>query len=178
MQNTDPFFMLSQIDIAMKGLKGEKILRQISKINRERLTLLFESGPLKFICPLENCGEVQKVPQITKLPGTQRWIRGLIYWRGEVATVVDLNEFFCGQKTQESSTNRVILFEKDHDYFAILVEKIEGMRRISHQLPKINHIGAKERSQMLNHRIRIEDDDYILLNLTKLTKFMAHNEDK
>lgn len=85
---------------------------------------------------LINMGDVSEVspqPPVTRLPGVQRWVRGIANVRGEVLTVVDLHELFELSGSRNPTFNRVIAIERGETRLGVIVDRIIGMRQIATQ---------------------------------------------
>ena len=85
---------------------------------------------------MSSVSEVFPQPPVTRLPGVQRWVRGIANVRGEVLTVVDLHEFFELGGTRNPAFNRVIALEKGDIRLGVVVDRIVGMRQIAAQETK------------------------------------------
>lgn len=85
---------------------------------------------------MSDVAEVSPQPPVTRLPGVQRWVKGIANVRGEVLTVVDLHEFFHLDTPRNPALSRVIAIERGDTRLGILVDRIVGMRQIGSQKTK------------------------------------------
>jgi purine-binding chemotaxis protein CheW len=75
-----------------------------------------------FAAPIERIAEIITYQQITELPNTKAWIKGVVNLRGEVAPIVDMRiKFDASRKELEYSDETVIIAVKTAD------ERIVGM---------------------------------------------------
>ena len=82
--------------------------------SQTRLTqyLTFKLGKETFAIPISNVREVLKLPDLTDIPGTPDFIRGVINVRGSVVSVVDLNRKFGKPLTiEDKKRTRIIIVE-------------------------------------------------------------------
>lgn len=82
---------------------------------------------------MSDVAEVSPQPPVTRLPGVQRWVKGIANVRGEVLTIVDLHEFFHLETPRNPALSRVIAIERGEKRLGVLVDRIVGMRQISSQ---------------------------------------------
>ena len=82
---------------------------------------------------MAHVAEVSPQPPVTRLPGVQRWVKGIANVRGEVLTIVDLHEFFHLESPRNPALCRVIAIERGETRLGILVDRIVGMRQIATQ---------------------------------------------
>lgn len=89
--------------------------------------MIIELGEEKFILPVENVLEAVRVedPMLVVLNGGGRVLR----LRGEVVPVVDLAEFFYGQRPDGPGV-AVLVENNQHNRYAILVEKVLEKREV------------------------------------------------
>lgn len=74
--------------------------------------LTFKLGSETFAIPISNVREVLKLPDLTDIPGTPDFMRGVINVRGSVVSVVDLNRKFGKPMTVENKKRtRIIIVE-------------------------------------------------------------------
>ncbi|MBF0107717.1 MAG: purine-binding chemotaxis protein CheW [Magnetococcales bacterium] len=73
--------------------------------------LTFQLGAETFAIPIANVREVLKMPDMTAIPGSPEFLRGVINVRGNVVPVVDLKRKFGQPATVGSRKTRVIIVE-------------------------------------------------------------------
>lgn len=73
--------------------------------------LTFQLGGETFAIPIANVREVLKLPDLTAIPGSPDFIRGVINVRGNVVPVVDLKRKFGQPLTEKSRKTRVVIVE-------------------------------------------------------------------
>lgn len=81
-----------------------------------------ESSHVREVHPLEN---------LTALPCTPAFVRGIVNLRGEIISVIDLRSFLDLAQTGLPDLNKIIVLESASMVFGILADAIFGVRRIA-----------------------------------------------
>jgi purine-binding chemotaxis protein CheW len=74
--------------------------------------------------------EVFPLTDLTHLPCTPPFVRGIINVRGEIVSVIDLKRFFALSERGLTDLNRVIILHADSMLFGILADLVLGVRTI------------------------------------------------
>lgn len=98
-----------------------------------------ETRYVREACPLDN---------LTTLPGTPDFVKGVVNLRGEIISVVDIKRFFGLPEKGITHLNKLIVLESDAMIFAILADGLEGVR----QLPLDELRTAQAASSAINGR--------------------------
>ena len=86
-------------------------------------------GPSRLLVDLADAGEILAVPEITPVPLTKAWYRGLANVRGNLLGIVDLSLFAGGAATPIDKDSRVLAFSTDLRFsVGILVSRMLGLR--------------------------------------------------
>ena len=73
--------------------------------------------------------EVIQLKEVTKLPKTPQWVKGIINLRGDVIPVIDLRNKF-GIKGKKVDAGRVIVVEVEKKSMGMLVDSVSHVIRI------------------------------------------------
>ncbi|CAN5314983.1 hypothetical protein BH09PSE6_BH09PSE6_32750 [soil metagenome] len=85
----------------------------------------------RWLIDLADAGELVPVPDITAVPHTHAWYRGLMSLRGNLVSVIDLAAFAGGPATRVERESRVLSFSPQLDFNAsILVTRMLGLHNI------------------------------------------------
>jgi purine-binding chemotaxis protein CheW len=74
--------------------------------------------------------EILRYPQITRVPNTPDFIKGVINLRGNVIPVVDVRKRFALSKTQISDLTRIIVIEMEEKWIGLLVDNVHQVVRL------------------------------------------------
>lgn len=91
--------------------------------------VLFLVGNDSLLASLDDIGEVLDLPgDVTHVPATKTWVRGLANNRGTLLPVFDLQAYLFGMATPRSPKNRVLVVRQDEFPFGLLVTDVVGIR--------------------------------------------------
>ncbi len=77
--------------------------------------------------------EVYPLKDYTPIPCTPAFVMGIINFRGQMLSIIDLRMFFDLPGKGMTDLNRVIILHGDMMEFGILADEIKGVRRVSSQ---------------------------------------------
>ena len=91
----------------------------------------FRLGGDSFVVDRDEVREVMLVPQeLTRVPGSRNWMRGLANVRGHLLPVADLKGFLAGRPAAGSDrTARVLVLNRADVPVGLLVDEVFGFRR-------------------------------------------------
>jgi purine-binding chemotaxis protein CheW len=106
--------------------------------------------------------EVYPLKELTPLPCTPPFVRGIINVRGQILSVIDLKKFFDLPEKGLTDLNQVILVQGDTMAFGILADAILGVRSIPLEsiqpsLPTLTGIRAAHLKGVTRERLVILD---------------------
>lgn len=81
----------------------------------------------RFVAPMSEVAELLAVPNSTRLPGVQEWVRGVANVRGRLLPLIDLEAFFGCQLVGSRQSHRVLALELGDLYTGLLVGAVHGM---------------------------------------------------
>ena len=98
---------------------------------REDLRLVVKTGSGGWLLRLPDAGELLPLPELTPVPLTHRWFRGLANVRGVLYAVVDLAAFLGDAPVARQHGARLMLVGKHYGTnAALLVEQVVGLRKL------------------------------------------------
>lgn len=75
----------------------------------------------------EDIKEILPLSKIYYIPGSPRYILGILNVRGDIQSIIDLNLFLGFSKTRQSEASRVIIVEKNGIGTGILSDTVEDV---------------------------------------------------
>lgn len=92
--------------------------------------VVFEAGGQQFGLPLPGVREIDRCTQVTALPRTPRWLRGVTNLRGDILSVTDFSELLSlsSDKVAHAEKIIVVMSEKHNARTALVVDKVLGIR--------------------------------------------------
>lgn len=88
----------------------------------------FELAGAHLVLPLTQVSELVACNQVTPVPLTKSWVKGITNVRGRLLTVVDLSAFLGKSPLQINQVNRVIVINAESFQSALLVSKVFGLK--------------------------------------------------
>ena len=94
--------------------------------------VVFSVGENRFGIPLDAVCEIGRCPQVTQLPCTPGWLRGVANFRGEVHSVTDFRNLvgITGQRPVVGEMVVVIRSPKTHATTALAVDQVIGIKKL------------------------------------------------
>jgi twitching motility protein PilI len=92
--------------------------------------ILFRVGQIPLLANLEEIAEVLEFPRdITPVPATRTWVRGVANHRGTLLPIFDLRGLLFEAPTVRNPKNRVLVVRDAEVPFGLLVSDVTGIRR-------------------------------------------------
>src|SRR6266446_4274046 len=99
--------------------------------------LALQVGEEGWLVDLADAGEVIPVPQITPVPLTRAWFKGVTNIRGNLYSVVDFPAFLGGRAVAVAEQSRLLLIgERFRMGSALLVDRSLGLRNPAQLTPR------------------------------------------
>ncbi len=74
--------------------------------------------------------EIYPLTEITPLPGTPPFVRGIVNVRGQILSIIDLKKFFELPEKGLTDLNKIIIVRDDNMEFGILADAVLGIRKL------------------------------------------------
>jgi purine-binding chemotaxis protein CheW len=74
--------------------------------------------------------EIYPLTEITPLPGTPPFVRGIVNVRGQIISIIDLKKFFELPEKGLTNLNKIIIVRDDKMEFSILADAVLGIRKL------------------------------------------------
>lgn len=88
----------------------------------------FRIGDIAMIAPLTQVNEILHYPQLTLVPGTQPWVKGLANIRGTLLPILDLQSYLGQAPIQLSNQSRILIIQQGDLSAGLLVDEVMGLR--------------------------------------------------
>lgn len=146
--------------------KKEKFLFSFN-LNSNNQYILFNIGKNNYYIDLKYVKEFSSAKRlnITKLPYTQSFIKGIINLKGNFLIVVDLKKFLNENNNEEAINSKMIIIEGKNYNIALLVDEIKYIEN----LKNIKPLSTNDESGKYIYSEFIENDIlYSVLNIEKI----------
>ncbi|SFM25712.1 chemotaxis protein CheW [Methanolobus profundi] len=137
--------------------------------------VIFSLGVEEFGINIMQVQEIIRMPEITRIPRSPEYVKGVINLRGKIIVVMDLDKRF-GMSTQEiTDESRIVVVDIDGTIVGLVVDSVSEVIRLNsssiEQTPEI--ISQKINAEYLNGVGKLEDRLLILLNLKNIVSETA-----
>ena len=75
--------------------------------------------------------EIIDIPEITTMPNTPEFIRGILNLRGDIIVVLDLEKRFKLVRENKIDQKHILVAEVDENPFGVLVDNVSGIIRVT-----------------------------------------------
>lgn len=84
----------------------------------------FYVGDVLYGIDINRVQEINKLSEITPVPLSPAFVRGVVNLRGRIVTVIDLGYKLTKKRTAESSDTKNIIVESKGEYLGLMVDRI------------------------------------------------------
>jgi twitching motility protein PilI len=88
----------------------------------------FLLGGIEMVAPLNQVSEILHFPNLTLVPGTLPWIKGLANIRGTLLPVMDLQSYLGQPPIQLRQKSRILVIQQGELTVGLLVDEVIGLR--------------------------------------------------
>lgn len=133
--------------------------------------LKFLLGGENYCVLIAQVKEVIRVPEITRVPMTPSFVKGITNLRGEIISVLDIREFFGLQETKKALDSRVMITDVSGYTVGILVDAILGTDDIEESAIQAPLATIKQELRSFTKgQVQQQDNIFTLLDIDKVLK--------
>lgn len=88
----------------------------------------YRIADMHMISPVTQIHEIQRYPNLTTIPGTHSWVRGLANFRGTLLPIIDMQSYFGFAPTQVQPHSRILVVQQDDLVVGLLVTEVVGLK--------------------------------------------------
>lgn len=125
-KNRHPFEVLRELEaLSIKTAKG---LPQ--EIERKEVWsgIGFRIGGLQMVAPMAQVNEILYYPNLTLVPGTMPWVKGLANIRGSLLPIMDLQKYLGQPAIHLRQHSRIMVIHQGELMVGLLVDEVLGLR--------------------------------------------------
>jgi len=143
----------------------------------ERQLVVFSLGGEVFGVDISTVNEIIQMQAITAVPGTARFVEGLINLRGTVIPVVDLRKRFGLEGTERGKETRIMVLNSEGQAIGIIVDSVAEVLSISPDAiePPSSMITTAD-SEYLLGIVKLPDQLVILLDTDRVLSREDHSK--
>lgn len=125
----EPFRLLQELDRRCRQAAAGRQQDATLETGDEWVGVGLRIGDLSLLVERDEVREVLTVPPLARVPGARSWLRGLANVRGQLLSVVDLQELAGGEPASLSRSSRVIAVKHPEIPAGLMVDEVRGFRR-------------------------------------------------
>lgn len=125
-QKIDPLELLRAIE--QRSLETAAGLPQQEEIKGTSLAIGFKVGEMNFVTPVNEVVELLTYPQMSKVPGTKSWVKGIANVRGNLLPIMDLKDYLVRESTALGLRSRVLVVNHEGVFAGLLVDDVLGLK--------------------------------------------------
>lgn len=162
----NPFDLLVALDARLRSVRLDVAVGQ----TQSWMGLGFRIGAHWITIAREDVREVITPPELTRVPNSKPWLKGVANVRGELLTIVDLGQFL-NLPSEESRAKKVLVFNSDRVPAGFLVDEVAGHRNFSpaEQRPELVNPADVHAPYLLGGFVR-EGQPWWVLSLHKIAQ--------
>lgn len=126
MAQEQPFELLRSYE--RRGRDHEAELPAAQEIQEQWGGIGFRLGGNRFVAPLNEVVELLTYPEISQVPRTKPWVKGMANVRGNLLPVMDLNGYLGRRLANLTRLSRVLVIDQEGVFTGLLVDEVLGMR--------------------------------------------------
>ena len=92
--------------------------------------VVFKLDREEYAAQITDLQEIIKIPEITPIPNTPRFIRGILNLRGKIVVVVDLEKRFNLTRESKDTPQHIVIAEVGGNIFGVIVDEVTEVLRI------------------------------------------------
>ncbi|MDY0406823.1 chemotaxis protein CheW [Virgibacillus sp. 179-BFC.A HS] len=122
---------------------------------------------------------IERMQEITPVPKTSEFIKGIINMRGETIPIVDLKERLAIEMTEPATDNRILIVKLDDMQVGFIVDAATDVLDIDEEfIDKAPNIVGDLKDEFIHGVAKLESGLLILLDLASILDFSEANEVK
>lgn len=138
----DPLELLRSLE--KRSLEHSKGLPQQEDIKGKSLVIGFCVGDMRLVTPVDEVTELLTYPEMSRVPGTKSWVKGIANVRGNLLPIMDLKDYLMREATNLSLKSRVLVVNHEGIFAGLLVDEVLGLKHFqdedySHKLPNADN---------------------------------------
>ncbi len=144
---------------------------QTSKENNDDLIQLvsFNLGQEEFGVEILMVQEINRIVNITRVPGAPHYCEGVINLRGNVIQVIDLRKKFGMDVDEWTKSTRIIVCDVDGVVIGMIVDSVQEVRRIpSSTIESTVNVISSVNTTYISGVVKIDDRLLIFLDIAKV----------
>jgi len=125
-EKTDAFDVL--LSLQERCIKSAAGLPQQKELRRPWSGIGFRVGKQNLVSAVGDVNEILYLPQVTLIPGTKTWVKGMSNIRGNLMPILDLQDYLGTQPVNVSRHSRILVVNHLDLWAGLLVDEVYGLK--------------------------------------------------
>jgi len=135
----------------------------------ENKIIVYQLEEEEYAISVQYVGSIERILPITRVPRTEKFVKGVINLRGVVTPVIDLKQRFYGKETEFTNETRIIIVHVDDITVGLIVDSAKDVIDITQdQIEAAPESVGAEVVEYITGVVRYDDRLLILLDLHKV----------
>lgn len=100
----------------------------------EHQLVVFKLGEEAYGLSISEVQEINRIQEITRLPGTPEFVEGVINLRGRIIPVIDLRKRFGFEAREWDRSTRIVVTRFQEETIGVIVDSVTEVLRISEEV--------------------------------------------
>ena len=122
----NPVAILREIEECCRG--SEAGFPRKAEASNEWPGIAFRLGHNSLIAAMDDVVEILDYPQLSVVPLTRPWVRGIANVRGKLLPVIDLNGYLGDELPRVTNKTRVLVIKFNGIYSGLVVDEVMGLK--------------------------------------------------
>lgn len=168
----NPVAALKEIEDLCRGC--ETGLPRKAEISDEWSGIAFRLGKNQLLASMDDVVEILDFPDISTVPLTQPWVRGIANVRGNLLPIVDLNGYLGNEMPRVTNKTRVLVIDFEGVFSGIVVDEVVGLKHfLEEELTRDDPGVDEELKPYMQNGFRRGDQVWGIFNLLILAESPA-----
>lgn len=119
-----------------------------AKVAADWVGIGFSSNSVRCVARMTEVTEILPMPDVIRIPGVKKWVKGLANIRGALMPILDLRGYTVGGDTKINKKSRILVVNKSGVLAGILVEEVFGLRRFKEGTQNNNKFNGANENHM------------------------------
>lgn len=143
----------------------------VEPITSEQQLVAFHLAGETYGVDIALINEIIRMSEITSIPRTPPEVEGIINLRGKIVPIVDLRKRMELPAVPQTSATRIIVLAFDEHIVGIIVDRVEGVVRLSDSdIESPSHLITRREQDYVRAVGKTNDQLVILLNIQKVLR--------
>ncbi len=123
--------------------------------------MVFELDGEEYAVPLTELQTVILIPEITPIPNSPKFIRGILNLRGKIVVVIDLEKRFDLVRENKIKPKHIIVVAENDNQYGVIVDEVKEVMQVpkSSIRPTPELVSTKIHADYLEGVIVLDDED-------------------